>query len=41
MSSSNNIFGVLALLGVLCLIGVIVLQVLEMNFYAAPASLWP
>lgn len=41
MSSSNNIFGVLALLGVLLLIGVVVLQVLEMNFYAAPVSLWP
>ena len=41
MSSSNNIFGVLALLGVLLLIGVVVRQVLEMNFSAAPVSLWP
>lgn len=41
MSSSNNLFGVLALLAVLCVVGVIVLQVMEINFYAAPASLWP
>lgn len=41
MSSSNNLFGVLALLAVLCVVGVIVLQVLEINFYAAPTSLWP
>jgi len=41
MSSSNSIFGVLALLAVLLLGGVIALQVGEMNFYSAAPSLWP
>ena len=41
MSSSNSLFGVLALLAVLLLCGVIALQVGEMNFYSAVPSLWP
>ena len=38
---STNGLGVMSLLALLALIGVVVLQVLELNFYGAAPSLWP
>ena len=40
MFSSNGL-GVMSLLALLALIGVVVLQVLELNYYGAAPSLWP
>lgn len=40
MFSSNGL-GVMALLSFLALVAVVVLQVLELNYYGAPQSLWP
>ena len=38
---STNGLGVMSLLALLELIGVVVLQVLELNYYGAAPSLWP
>ncbi len=38
---STNGLGVMSLLALLALIGVVVLQVLELNYYGAAPSLWP
>ena len=38
---STNGLGVMSLLALLALIGVVLLQVLELNFYGAAPSLWP
>ena len=38
---STNGLGVMSLVALLALIGVIVLQVVELNYYGAPQSLWP
>lgn len=40
MFSSNGL-SVMTLLSLLLLAGVVVLQVLEFNYYGAPVSLWP
>ena len=38
---STNGLSVMSLVALLALIGVIVLQVVELNYYGAPQSLWP
>lgn len=41
MSSSDSLFGVLALLAVLCFAALVGLQVMEWLYYSAEPSIWP
>jgi len=41
VSSSNKVFGILAILAFVCFAALIALQVLEFTYYRAEPSLWP
>lgn len=41
MSSSNKVFGTLAILAFVCFAALIALQVLEYTYYRAEPTLWP
>lgn len=41
MSSSNKLFGILAIVAFVCFAALIALQVAEWSYYRAEPSLWP